>query len=170
MAQWRTQKSTQIGALLPGLLGAATQKFGFPVAALVADWRTIAGDALADRCLPRSLEKRSGGPRGRSGATLVVAARPEDVLEIDYARDMIRQRVNDYLGRPFLGAVRVLKDVDLKIENLEQSAATAHLPEPSPEIQARVHDQTDIVSDPGLRATLERLGHAMHGMANRKSD
>jgi hypothetical protein len=166
MAQRKNQKSTPIGTLLPALLGPATQRFGFPVAALVADWRAIAGDELAARCLPRALEKRQGGPRGRSGATLVVAARPEHMLDIDYARDTLRARVNDYLGRPFLATVRVTSEDDLELAPINDGKAE-QTAESDPALAADVAERTRDIADEGLRHTLERLGQSV---LHRKTD
>lgn len=162
MAQRKTPKGSRtahIGALLPALLGPATQRFGFPVAALVADWRVIAGDELAARCLPRALEKRQGGPRGRTGATLVVAARPEDMIDIDYARDILRTRVNDYLGRPFLAAVRVQPEPGF--DAVPEGADAPAPPPPDPAIDAQLAEQTGGIHDPSLRGTLARLGRSV---------
>ncbi|MEM8876771.1 MAG: DciA family protein [Pseudomonadota bacterium] len=152
-------KATHIGVLLPALLGPATQRFGFPVAALVADWRVIVGDQLAAKCLPRSLEKRQGGPRGRAGATLVVAVAQEDMIDIDYARDTLRLRVNDYLGRPFLAAVRVQPEPDLNLS--PDMAGPATSPSPDPVADAQLAEQISTIDDQPLRDTLARLGRSV---------
>ena len=103
----RRPKVTAVGAFLPSLTRKAFEKYGFSTAALLTDWSAIVGADLAVYTLPERLRWPKGveaygevddAARGRPGATLVLRVDGARVLDVQYQRAQIIDRINAYFG------------------------------------------------------------------------
>lgn len=139
----------RVGALVPGIVASAARRHGFAAADVIASWREIAGDDIAALCRPLRISGSSpAGRRGEGGRTLVLAARREHALDIEYAADTIRERVNAYLG-----------DSAIRRVSVEASDAAPEKPRQTPRRQPAPADEEGLseIGDEGLRRSLARL-------------
>lgn len=162
--RWTRQytSATAVGAFVPKVARPAFEAHGFPHAALIADWETIAGADLARISAPERLvwprrgeapeEDRSASAnkaRQRAGATLVLRVEGPRALEVQHSTGQLIERINTYFG---YGAV-----TDLRIV---QGPVRKHAPAETapPETPAAAREDLSHIEDDGLRAALARLG------------
>lgn len=147
--------------LVAPVLGPALATQGFTGADIVASWIEIVGERLARRSRPVRVEwPRRGRDAARGGrpepATLVVRVESAFALDLQHEAPVIIERVNGHYGWRCIGRL-VLK----------QGPVAAPIVPPSPraeltdEQRARVGQAVAAVDEVALRASLERLGHAV---------
>ncbi|MBX9926828.1 MAG: DciA family protein [Hyphomicrobiaceae bacterium] len=155
-----------IGALTPRVTKTAFQKFGFATAQLVADWRTIVGDRLAETTAPdklkwpRSTSDAGGDATARGGATLIVRVEPAVALDVQYQTALILERINAYFGYRAVLDLRIVQGAVVRADR-------------KPAVDVRQRTRAPMVptapiegiKDDGLKAALERM---QAGMLSRK--
>jgi hypothetical protein len=97
-----------VGSFVPLLVREALRRRGFSNIDVVLRWREIVGPALAEQTWPLRIEwprrqetvLRPDGTAepGAQRTRLVVGASPSRVLDVEYAKRDIVERVNRYLG------------------------------------------------------------------------
>jgi hypothetical protein len=150
----------------PGLraVGGAAARVAGPIVArrgggilgrLKAEWRAIAGDALADLSWPEAL--------GRDGA-LKLRVAPHAALELQHRTPLLIERINLYFGHAVVVRI-VLLQGPLPLA----AAPPAMRPADSPgaaeaaALDARLAD----IADPALRKALAALGRLVQGGGKR---
>jgi hypothetical protein len=153
----------QVGSFLPRVARAVFEAHGFPSAAVLSEWPTIAGADLATFTAPERLiwprrpndtmrEDQTNARQSThrpAGATLVLRVHGPRALEVQHGAQQIIERVNGYFG---YGAISTLRIV--------QGPVTRKQPKPPPEPPKEISpDETGLerISDEGLKNALARL-------------
>lgn len=138
--------------LLGRLLDAPARQRGLAGAALLEDWALVVGHALADKCQPVRLDRRSGD------AVLHLRVSGGAALEIQHMTPQIIERINDHFGFAAVARLRLM-----------QAPAARHrrpwrAPERplSAEAAAAIEGAVRPVADPALKNALAGLGRALH--------
>ncbi len=105
----RTQPQVQVRARLLGDLVEKTldplvKKRGFANARLFSHWETVVGPQLAAMALPEQITWRRGN---EAGGTLILGCASGDALVVQHQQDIIRERINAFLGWRAVEAVRL---------------------------------------------------------------
>ncbi len=127
-------------------------KRGFTEAALVSGWAGIVGSLLGRETLPLKIVFP---PRQRNGGVLHVrVASGAMATQLQHLEPLVLQRINGYFG---YGAVARLHMVQGPLPP-RPVRAVPKAPVLPPEKQQALQDSLAKVTDPALRAALERLG------------
>lgn len=128
------------------------RKRGLAKAQLLAWWPDIVGEAYAGTTQPERIKWTRDG----SAATLFILCDPAVSLQLSYETDLIRERLNGFLGYAAVGAVKIVQR-----RTVRPATATQPVPaEPDPERLRRLDAQT-MAFDAPLRAALLDLGKAI---------
>jgi hypothetical protein len=145
-----------LGAALAPITAPILGKEGGATAQLMAEWRAIVGDALAEACWPVKLSF----PRGaRRDGTLRLRALPAMALEIQHREPILLERINGYFGYRAVARLAMIQGP----LPLEERMAPPELRCLAAEEQRALDERVSPVTDPELRAALARLGSAMIG-------
>lgn len=139
-----------LGGLAQRLTSGLAKGRGASIARLRADWPVIVGAELARCTRPEALTAGRGGRTG--GRILRLRVSGPAALEVQHRSGEIVERLNGYLGRGQVEAVRLVQGA------IPQPPRPTAPPAPSPEIAQRMAERVATVQDPGLRAALARLG------------
>lgn len=128
---------------------------GFAVARLVTHWPEVVGEDLARVTRPVKV----GYSRDGLGGTLTLLVQGAMAPMIEMQRDRIREKVNAVYG--YNAISRVVLTQTAAVGFAEGQAQFDHKPKeqpaPSPAVLEKAAQTADGVSDPGLKAALERL-------------
>jgi hypothetical protein len=142
-----------LGALAPRVTKAAFKAHGFPVAALISDWPTIAGPDLARFTQPERLvwpPNNADARQNGRGATLHLCADGPRALEVQHAAPQIIERLNTHFGYRAVTHIRIVQSPVSRTNAVHrEGVAIRDEPETAPAL--------DEVSDNRLRAALRRL-------------
>ena len=138
-----------LGALAPRITKAAYEAHGFPVAALISDWSTIAGAELAPFTRPERLVWPQRRESGR-GATLYLCAEGPRALEVQHSVPQLLDRLNTHFVYRAVTQIRIIQ------APITRSPARRRTDPPAPLEASPDMDLTDI-GDDRLRAALSRL-------------
>ena len=161
-----------VGQLVPSLTKKAFERYGFPAAALLTDWKAIVGPDFARWTAPEKLkwpkatnedgeagsQRRSGGshaPRA-SGATLVLRVDGPRSIEVQMRGRQLIERINSYFG---FRAV-----TELRIVQAPLTARAEAEPRRLPLKPTAPPVDVSTVKDEGLRAALERMSLGVAGV------
>ena len=151
----RRGKMRSVGRELPRIAGRALGKRGLGEAHLLAEWRTVVGEALARETLPMKLSFPPGG--GRKNGVLKLRVTSGAALSVQHREPQILERINGFFG---YGAVARLALVQGPLPESTRSGAREAQPL-TPAQAAALADSVSQVLDPGLKSALERLGAAI---------
>lgn len=84
-----------VGRMVPALARPVFTRYGFAVAAILTDWRSIVGLPLADHTLPERLAFPSGQ---RREGTLHLRVESAWALEVQHLSHRIVERINAHFG------------------------------------------------------------------------
>lgn len=127
---------------------------GFALGALLTHWPQIAGERLADQCLPEKLHFAQG--RGDNG-TLWIRVEGAAALELQHMQTVLISRINDQCGFRAVAALRIIQGP------IAARPAAAAAPRPlRPAEKRAVLQEVAQIDDPELRAALERLGSGIY--------
>ncbi|MEO1328662.1 MAG: DciA family protein [Pseudomonadota bacterium] len=121
---------------------------------LIAQWREIVGDKLADACQPLRIKAPRGG--FGVGGVLVLAVSGARASEIEHQGPRIIERVNQYYGYAAVANLQITQAA-----RLSPRTAPAARPAPAPlsaQKQAEIAALTDPIENDALRGALARLG------------
>ena len=143
----RRPRAVSLDALLPDVVAPVMRSHGFARTEIVARWRDIVGEEIAARCRPERIR------RGRDGVILVLRVAPASLLDMSYATDLIRERLDATLGRGTVSRIQLeAGDIaDDKVTAVAKAPRRAAAPEA---LAARLA----AIDDPGLRRALAALG------------
>lgn len=153
-----------LSELIEDCIAPALAAQGFAGRAIVSFWPEIVGERLGARSRPLKIDwprRRPEPGEAAQPAALVVRVEGAFALEMQQLGPVVIERVNTHLGW------RAVGKLVLKQGPVEAPAAPAQRREPSPEAAARVAGQVAHITDPDLRAVLERLGRAVAANASR---
>lgn len=126
---------------------------GFAMGQLLTHWPQIAGEGLADLCHPHKLHfAQNEGDNG----TLWIVVDGAAALELQHLQPVLIERINRLCGFRAVGGLRIL-----------QGPVPARPKKPAaprplrPAEKKAVLQEIEPVSDPQLRASLERLGYGI---------
>ena len=135
------------------LAKAAFQRHGFASEQLLARWRVIVGDGVADVSRPEKINWPRGndGSGHQFGGTLVLKASAGRALELHYETPRIIEKVNQFLGYGAITALKVMPDnsppplIKIPRKPMKVEAAKAWA------------ENFDGIDDPDLKAALSKL-------------
>lgn len=117
------------------LTKAAFEKHGFQSADLLSHWAVIVGEDIARLCLPERISWSRPKEAGTAPAgTLTLKAAPGRALDIQYKAELVRERINAYLGYAAIAKVKVvagqaaLPSAPAKAGNIAPQAGQTPLP------------------------------------------
>jgi hypothetical protein len=143
-----------LAATLPKVTKPVLEKHGRAFAALIGEWTSIVGPALAGVSLP---EKLAAPPGGAGGGVLTVRIAGAGATELQHLAPQILDRINTYLG---FGAVARLKLVQAPLPGPRRPPPRR--PQTlSPEARKAVSAAAESVTDPALHEALVRLGESI---------
>jgi hypothetical protein len=126
-------------------------KHGFVSGALIVDWASIVGSAVASYTLPLRIKFP---PKERAEGTLVVkVASSAFAPELQHLEPLILQRINAHFGWQ---AVARLKLVHGPLP--PKPPVRPPPPQPAPEAARKLEKTLAVVEDDDLKGALERLG------------
>jgi len=153
----RSHKMQALGATVNKLTRQTFGQRGFADGAIVHNWSLIIGEMLAGACQPEKIAYIKG-ERGRGTLHLRVA-NSGLATEIQHLAPLMLERVNAYFGYQAVARLKLIHGPLPKPD-----------PEPVPVLRPLSARQTQAlatelcnVSDPELKAALERLGQAVLG-------
>lgn len=137
-------------------------KRGLAEGDLLANWETIVGDAVARQTMPEHLRF----PRGarHNGELLVRVASGPVALHLEHSRLLILDRINRYFGYQAVARIKIIQ------APLPVPLRPSRVPPSRPLSVREEADLTcilDGISDPQLKATLERLGRGIMGKSRK---
>lgn len=128
---------------------------GFAVSRLLTRWDEIAGPEIARMARPVEVSFARGG----MGATLTVLTTGAQAPMLEMQKERLREKVNACYGYQAIRRIRITQTAPTGFS--DASSAFAHAPRadaPTPALETAAHDRTEGVTDPDLRAALDRLG------------
>ncbi len=128
---------------------------GFAVSRLLTRWEEIAGPEIARMARPVDVSFSRGG----MGATLTVLTTGAQAPMLEMQKERLREKVNACYGYQAIRRVRITQTAPTGFS--EAQPGFAHAPRADaapPQARQEAHARTEGVSDPDLRAALERLG------------
>ena len=147
-----TRGFTRAAGLVSGHIRSAAESRGFAVSRLLTHWTEIVGPRIAGMAEP---VKMTYG-RSEVGGTLTILVKGSLAPIVEMEKEKIRERVNACYG---YGAIRKINITQTAPQGFAEAAAPfrhAPLTPPAPDPKSR--EIAAPVSDPGLRAALEKLG------------
>lgn len=147
---------------LPTRLGLYTQKIVKPVfktrglmeGRIITHWAQIAGEEMARLALPEKVTFTQGQ---RTGGTLHLSVTSSGALMIQYAQDLILEKINTFFGYKALGKLRMTHGF-VPPRLVVSSPPGKPL---SPEKQVLLEGYLSTVPDPELKELLQKLGSAI---------
>lgn len=149
-----------------GVAGRVTRpilgKRGLAEGDILGHWSSIVGETVARFAIP----ERVTFPRGqRDGGELIVrVASGPFATQMQHDAPRIIQRVNAYFGYPAIARIKLFQ-APLP---LPRKSRHVDLPPLDPVEESELQLSLESVTDPDLRASLERLGRAMRQRAKVK--
>jgi hypothetical protein len=145
----------------PRRIGIYTQEIVKPVfkvrglmeGKIITNWAQIVGERFADLALP----ERITFPKGKKGeGTLYLSVTSASSLFIHYSQGIILEHVNRFFGYKAISKLQMSHGfTPPKVEAEKVSLPLSH------EDKEWVEQQMQGITDPDLRATLERLGESI---------
>lgn len=146
----------------PRRIGIYTQKIVRPVfkarglmeGKIITHWPQIVGERFASLALPEKITF----PKGKKGeGTLYLSVTSSSSLLIHYAQGLILEHVNTFFGYKAIAKLQMSHGfIPVQVET------TKPIPAPlSQEEKEWIAHQTQNLTDPDLKASLERLGEAI---------
>jgi hypothetical protein len=141
--------------MMTRVLDPAARRRGLAGAALLTDWATIVGPALAARSQPVKLGRDTEG----RGGILHLRVSGTAALELQHAAPQLIERINTHFGYPAVARLRLIQ------------APIPHSTRPPPrparelsaEEEARIEATVASVGEEELKRALARLGRALTG-------
>lgn len=144
-----------VGVSLPGIAAPALRKRGFAEARLITEWPGIVGEALARETLPQKLVF----PRGsRAGGILHLRVASGFALELQHLAPQIVERINRFFGFPAVADMRYVQG-PIPPQRRPRRVPVRRLPDAE---EAHLESTLAAIENPDLRASLQRLGRAVH--------
>lgn len=147
------------GQLLRTRIAKAGESRGFSVARLLTHWTEVVGPDMARLCAPHKVGfSRKGG----LGATLTLQVVGAAGPLVQAQSEQIRAQVNACYGYNAIAKIRLLQSGARP--GFGEAQAPYRAPEPALPAQPpeAVTARTETVTDPDLRAALDRLGTLIH--------
>ncbi len=139
---------------------------GLAEAGLVANWRDIVGDGIAERTSPDRLVFRRGE---RRDGTLYVRVAGGWATELQHLEPQFLERVNAYFGYRAVARLRLVQS-DTAGEETRRPEAPRRAPRRlTGEERNALETRLAGIRDPALRAALSGLGEAVLGESEEES-
>lgn len=147
--------AVQAATLLERQIREVGESRGFAVSRLLTRWDEVAGPEIARLCRPVDVSFARGG----MGATLTVLTSGAQAPMLEMQKERLREKVNACYGYQAIRRIRITQTAPGGFR--EGGAGFDHAPRaaaPPRALVEAVHDRTEGVADPDLRAALDRLG------------
>jgi len=145
------------GAMLGPQLRQAVEKRGFAIARLLTHWAEIAGPELALLCRPVKI----GHGKGPMGATLTLLTTGAAGPMLQMQLPVLRERVNACYGYNAIARIALTQTAPMGFAEgqspFDPAPASAPPAAITPQVLHKAAATSARISDPGLRAALERL-------------
>lgn len=126
---------------------------GFAMGQLLTHWPQIAGERLADMCHPEKLHFAQGKS---DNGTLWIMVEGVAALELQHMQPVLIERINRLCGFRAVESLRILQG---PVPVRTKGVATPRSLRPAE--KKAVLQEIEPISDPQLRASLERLGYGI---------
>jgi hypothetical protein len=146
------------GAMVARIARPLFRRRGFAEGAIITDWTAIVGAHLASIAIPERLVFERGR---RDQGMLVVRVASAFGPEVQHLSPQIIDKVNVHFGYPAVSRLKILPGVLPE----PPRRPTPKGPAPEPPSEATL-DSLRGITDPELRAALERLGRALKNAAH----
>lgn len=143
------------GALLNRRIQAVSESRGFAISRLLTQWESIVGSDMAD--IARPVDIKYGAKS--FGATLTVLTTGANAPQLAMQTETLRDKVNAVYGYNAISRVRVTQTAPTGFAEGKVAFRPAPKPNRTPDPVHRAAAKTLVrdVTDPGLRAALDRL-------------
>ena len=150
--------ASQVGKLVKPIFG----ELGFTDSAIINDWREIAGEYLANHCMPEKIQYTHGG---KSKGTLHLRIENGGIaLQLQHLESVLIERINSYFGFSAVKWIRVTQGPLPKALKNDFSS-----PQPLSTIEEQsLFNCLNVVDDDELHQALERLGRAILSKTSKK--
>lgn len=135
----------------------AFKKYGIVQARLTTDWVHIVGSVLAQKALPTRIQFQKGR---RDGGTLFLDVATGWALEVQHLEPVILEKIATYFGYRAVERIHITQ----RPLPMKKEATKAAIPPAKPlpaESQEKLEKAMEQVTDPELRAALEKLGEGI---------
>lgn len=157
----RRRGPAPVSDLLVDVLKPAARKRGFATVDLFTHWADIVGPTYREVTQPERLSwprrLEDGGEDGFEPATLTVRCEGSRALLFQHEIPQMLERINAVFGFPAVSRIRIVQKPIVRPVIVRPT----RLRPLSRAEEARVDGLTAEIEDPGLRAALQRLGHAV---------
>lgn len=116
---------------------------------LLSDWPRIAGEQLADHCLPEKLSFPGGG---KTDGTLTVAVENGFSLEVQHMQPVLLERINAYYGYPAVKRIVISHSFPVRAAPPLPKAKTF-----------KDGYKVENVADPDVKSALQSLANSLSG-------
>ena len=143
--------ASQVGKLVKPIFG----ERGFTDSAIINDWREIAGEYLANHCMPEKIQYTHGG---KSKGTLHLRIDNGGLaIQLQHLEAVLIERINAYFG---FGAVECIRITQGPLPKTPENKFS------SPRLLSETEEQSLFnclrdINDDDLHHALERLGRAI---------
>lgn len=120
---------------------------------LITEWRSIAGQSLADYCIP---EKLSYAPGKTTDGTLTISVASGFATELQHMQPVILERINIYFGYKAVSRISIS-------HSFVPSPPPVPPSKPIPTLPPLAAASADMVSDPELKEALKSLADTLAG-------
>jgi len=146
----------RLGASMPRGMSKAFKRAGFAESSVIANWRQIAGEELAEYSIPTRLFFKRGE---RQGGTLQVMVEGAFALQMQHMAPMLVEKINMFHG---FRAVERIALVQGPVES-RRKRKKQPMPQLGPNDQAKLDKLLGKTHDEGLKGALSRLGQRVFG-------
>ncbi|RDE10604.1 DUF721 domain-containing protein [Pelagibacterium lacus] len=154
----RKNRAIQLGDVVDGMLDPVLRRRGFAGREIIANWQVIAPSPWNAATMPDKMVWPRKGRPDPEGAVLYLRCIESYKVMLAHDAPQIVGAINRYFGYHLVRSVRLsLNPLSLP------AAASASKPAPSRVALARIEKETASVSNPELRAALDRLGRGVLG-------
>ena len=152
------------GTLVGTRIRKAGEQRGFALTRLLTQWPEIAGAEMAALATPVDIKY---GREGGLGAALTLLVKGANAPLVEMQKPALLERVNRCYGYAAISRIRITQtaatgfgEAKSPFGHRTASTGTANAAgrQPDATTQKAAHDLAQEVSDPGLKAALERLG------------
>lgn len=144
------------GGLLSAHLRKAVEKRGFAIARLLTHWAEVAGPDIAPHCRPVKI----GHSKGAMGGTLTLLTTGAAGPMLQMQLPALRERVNACYGYNAIARITLTQTAPMGFAEGQtpfDSAPARIVRAPAPQVVKAAAATAAPITDPGLRAALERL-------------
>ena len=91
------------GATLPRGVKSILQKNGYNYSEIISKWSVLVGKDISNCSYPQSIKMKKGNSKG----TLIVGIKRGDEIEVEYAKEEIKDKINSFFGYKLIDEIKL---------------------------------------------------------------